>query len=699
MFLFSYPFCFSFHFMEPVPEYTAELYAAGSSAVLTPQTLDETIDKTNSLPQIDDPRFRGKFKESDIEDLFLHSKINVVIPSDKLHKFESYIRYLIELHPDSHDDFIIATNVIQKRLSICPSKTQLFKIYRDLLYSNQISRQPWLEPLIKKKIARSASGVVVITVFTLPDLFSCPMDCHYCPNEKDEFGNPTQPRSYLSEEPGCRRATQDKFHPLLQSWDRIHALEQMGHIDPDPDSPAKLEFIVSGGTFNFYPKDYIEWFMTSIYYACNTYFSWKSRRPMLSLEDEQFHNESAPLRVIGLTIETRPDYVTPRSSSSTRGNHSPIRPSPDLYIDDYPESDINLNEIMLFRRYGITRVQVGIQHTDPDILNAVNRKCSPNQNKWGIFALKQNCFKTDIHIMPDLPFSSPDIDIKMIDEIIDNPDYQADQWKIYPTAVVNFTKIKEWYESGSYKPYAEIDNGIHLYRVLEHAMSRVHPWIRVNRVIRDIPSDIIIGGNKNTSYRDVLYDSMAAKGLFSKDIRQREVKNNSFDPNNCFLFVRRYHASHGTELFISFETADNKTLFGFIRLRFNHSNKATLPCLHNSALVRELHVYGFHTNVGSTSDTNTQHRGLGKRLLKHAEEIAMFHNFNRISIISGVGVRGYYRKLGYELKNTFMVKNLDSKAFHQQLRCQRWIDFIIPIIIGLIFTILIINILYWFYYF
>ena len=477
----------------------------------------------------------------------------------------------------------------------------------------------------------------------------CPMDCHYCPLEVDSKGNPTQPRSYLSTEPGNRRATENKHHPLGQVFSRVHQLEAMGHISSNSKDISKIELIISGGTFNFYPKEYIVWFSTCAYYACNTYYDARDNyrdfskvRKMKSLEYEKKENETSSLRIIGLTIETRPDYVAPRDKS-------------------YPDI-IDFSQIELFRLIGTTRVQVGVQSTNDAVLKKINRKCTSAQNKEGIRRLKQNGFKTDIHIMYDLPGSNAQIDKKVIDEIVDDPDYQADQWKLYPTETVDFSVVKKWYDSGSYIPYAEDhSNGTsyQLVDVIKYSMMRVPEYIRINRVVRDIPHISIEGGLKCSNLRQLVKKNMDKEGLKCRDIREREVKHQDIDISNMIMDDHVYRASGGEEHFIQFCSKNKDILYGFIRLRLNNSFTDSLKSLYGCALIRELHVYGQHTNLGHNHKGLTQHKGLGGKLLLRAEQVAAEAHYENIAVISGVGVREYYRKKGYILgPHDYMYKNL-----------------------------------------
>jgi ELP3 family radical SAM enzyme/protein acetyltransferase len=367
-------------------------------------------------------------------------------------------------------------------------------------------------------------------------------------------------------------------------------------------------------------------------------------RPMLSIEEEQKLNEKATHRVIGMTIETRPDWITKKGTEWS--------------------DNINLDEIKLFRQYGVTRIQIGVQHTDDYILKKVNRKCTNDENKWGIFILKQNGFKVDIHIMLDLPYSSPEQDKVMLQEIVDDPNYQADQWKLYPTLVLDFTKIKEWYDAGKYKPYAENNNGQDLIDVLIYVKKQVAPWIRINRVFRDFPTKEIMGGSKMTHMRDAVLRQMDKQNIKCNCLRCREVKFQNYNPKDIKFKIDTFEASYGTEYFLSYTSHDEHVLYGYLRLRLNSSNYGVLPILHDTALIRELHVLGMQVSVNNTQNNinSTQHKKLGMKLMMNAEFIARIYKYNKISVISGVGVRDYYRKKGYELIETYMIKRFTWKS-------------------------------------
>lgn len=615
--------------------------------------------------------FQRTFKKVHIDPELLE-KLEIVFKESHNYKFRSYKDLTKFLHK------------MRKKLKydIFVSKPKLFKYYRVLCEDKTIKPNNELEKFLKTKGARSRSGVISVTIFTAGHLMSgsvknggCPMDCHYCPFEKDKNGIPTQPRSYLSTEPGNMRATQNKHHPVGQIYDRLFTLENIGHVTADKNKASKIELIISGGTFNFYPKDYIYWFVTCAYYACNTYYNWKTLRNMKSLEEEKNENKTTSIRIIGLTIETRPDYIIPKIKNIYKYGMVIKKENIIQSILDGNISKtfiIDFSTIKLFREIGVTRVQVGIQTTKDHVLKKINRGCINLENKLGIRLLKQNGFKTDIHIMLDLPGSSPECDIEVLNEIINSQDYSADQWKIYPTAITDFTKIKKWYHEGSYKPYAEDDTmgkAYKLMNVVKYALKNVPKYIRINRVVRDIPHKSIEGGLKFSNLRQIAKQEMDKEKIFCWDIREREIKMKNINFNDIQLNVDYYISSTGKEYFISYTSKNEKILYGFIRLRLNTQWYDVLPCLKNHAIIRELHVYGIHTTIGSKKIGNSQHTGLGSKLLQKAEEITIQNKFNKIAVISGVGVQNYYNKKGYTLgENDYMYKNIKYKIIYTKLK-------------------------------
>jgi ELP3 family radical SAM enzyme/protein acetyltransferase len=526
-------------------------------------------------------------------------------------------------------DIVKFKKKLQQKYKLSISKCDLIKLYNNLNIDDLSVKN-----LIIKKKQKSDSGVLVITVLTSahPEYidkdgnyqigkFSCKHDCAYCPNEKAHEGNNwvDQPRSYLFSEPAVLRANENNFDAIKQINARLSTLVEMGH------SADKLEIIVLGGTWSEYPEEYQEKFITEIYYAANVFLN-IHKREMLSLEEEIYINENeSNIHIIGLTLETRPDTIT-------------------------------LEEIKKFRKYNCTRIQLGVQHTHNDVLKKINRGHNIECVYDAIKLLKENCYKVDIHLMPNLPGSSYIKDKEMLEASLYDERLQVDQYKIYPTAIVPWTKIKKWYEDGSYVPYSDLE----LYELIKDFKQKVQKWKRLNRIIRDIPSSYISGGydKKYVNMRQLLQNDMKKNNWKCNCIRCREIGSNKVDVNDIELKIIKYDASYGMEYFISYETS--KYLIGFLRLRINGKNANTLDILKDCALIRELHVYSNLNSVGYNIDQSMQHKGFGKKLIKEAEEIAINNKVYKMAIISGTGVRNYYKKQGYELKDTYMIKYLNK---------------------------------------
>ncbi|HLD27832.1 MAG TPA: tRNA uridine(34) 5-carboxymethylaminomethyl modification radical SAM/GNAT enzyme Elp3 [Patescibacteria group bacterium] len=455
-----------------------------------------------------------------------------------------------------------------------------------------------LRQYLIKRMTRTMSGVTPITVLTKP--FYCPGNCVYCPLE------PGMPKSYLSNEPAAQRAKALNFDPARQVKFRVKALENNGH------AVDKIELLVLGGSWSAYDKKYQTWFIKKCFDACNGQAS-------KNLAIAQKKNETAKYKIIGLTLETRPDL-----------------------IDEA--------EIKNLRELGCTRVQLGVQHLDDDILKYVRRGHTQTEVIKATKLLKSAGFKIDYHLMPDLPGSTPAKDLKMFKTLFSSADYQPDQLKIYPTVVNKYAPLYQWHKSGKYKPYSEKQ----LLNLLLKIKQIIPYYVRVNRLIRDIPKESIVAGNQITNLRQFLQTKLKEKGLRCRCMRCRETRAD-VQVKRAKLFIEKYRASEALEYFVSFESPKRDKLYSFLRFRVNDNPDSFIPELKNASLVRELHTYGQLVPV-KAKKPRVQHAGLGKRLMKIAEELALKHGLKKIAVISGLGVRGYYRKLGYRLQGTYMVK-------------------------------------------
>ena len=727
-----------------------------------PKRTPNTTITIDSRPDLDifSPRYANNYCREDLDTVFDHELYDIRLTKEELDQLKT----VFDAVPKEGISAKSYNSVIPKAITCSMTKTKVIEGYRQLVYTGQLARHPDLEVAMRMTSSRGDSGVVVITIFTSGEQFGdvkdikrggCPENCHYCPLERDPAtGQILQPRSYLSDEPGNKRATQNKHHPVGQVYARAASLEKQGHIASFATNGggghSKVEIIISGGTFDFYPHDYIRWFVSCTYYALNTYYEYRDTRtprPMLSLEEEQRMNETATLRMIGLTIETRPDRLFITNPNTTNQN----TPNP------HPHQTVRF-----FRELGVTRVQIGVQHTDDRILDYVNRNCNQEQINQGIKVLKDNGFKTDIHLMLDLPIP-PEIrdeqpsdlaalfwfymswfwtglvlgwqwlltimanvfdtsainidnrrkrikqgrylaellggwwearkrpsyynpehlaiinrvaqiagkpvpeeyrvaalcDLKMCLDVISDSRLQADQWKVYPTMTTPFTKIQKWYEAGTYKPYADWENGLLLEWVIVYLKTLVPRYVRINRIIRDIPNQYILGGVDKPNMRNTIQQKMLQTGYDCQCIRCCEPKSQKMTQTPQ-LRVQTYRSSSGLEHFINFTNSEQTRIYGMLRLRLPTTNRFvsqnyTMPHLHEMALIRELHVYGVHSGIGdNTGAQHVQHQGLGRQLVQCALDIAEEAGFKSVCVISGVGVKEYYRRLGFYDYQTYL---------------------------------------------
>jgi ELP3 family radical SAM enzyme/protein acetyltransferase len=534
----------------------------------------------------------------------------------------------LDKNPNLFDELI---KEIWRKYKTMPTKPRIMDVYFRMLDENTIEKSKPFERCLVSHHTRSISGVSVVAVFLSPypngQPFSCRWNCSYCPNE------PGQPRSYLFGEPGVLRANQYKFDCVKQIYNRIRALTLCGH------PPDKFEVLILGGTIHSYPEDYLEEFIRDIFYAANTCMN-HDFRIRDNLLEEQNINEASEHRIIGITIETRPDCI-------------------------------NSKELQKFRRWGVTRVQMGIQHTNDDILKKSNRGHGLRHIMRACQILRDSCFKFDVHIMPNLPGSNPDIDIEMLNYVLTN--IHPDQVKMYPTTITPFTKILEDYKEGKYVPYNNDD----LERVIMYWMINVHPWIRNNRIVRDIPHYYIVDGVESPNQKQEFDEIMKKNNLKCKCIRYREAGRHNENPINGELVIREYDAHDGKEYFISWESKPEGeeedyhilgynekriAIFGFVRLRITKNQMIDIfPELEDCALVRELHVYGKTMEVNKKNEGDgefVQHIGIGKTLMEKAEEISRNNGYKKICVIAGIGTRGYYKKIGYKQIETFMIKDI-----------------------------------------
>ena len=609
----------------------------------------------------------------DIEDIGSKAQKRFQIPEDKKSIYLDFVKEFIQVKDEKSIKRTFRD--LSRKYHIFPSKNQITRII------NQYSLEKpdyLIEYLIKKK-SRSTSGGVVVAVCS-PPLSSCSYNCSYCPTPKGNNGKLYVPKSYDPKEPTIARGLRNNFNPEQQFFERGDVYMMNGH------NMDKVELIVRGGTWHCYPENTQIDFITRLYYAANVFYDRnKPLRKMLKLDDEVLINKEAKCRIIGLTLETRPDFGIKNFTNNIV----------------YQNEEMNgiahrrLRHIIYnLRRFGCTRIEFGIQHTDDTILQNINRGSCISDAIYTIKLMKDCCFKIVGHWMFDLPDSNYYDDLAMMNYVIYSQDLQLDDWKLYPTAVTSNTEIYKWYKDGTYTPYSET-NFDSLIDLCIKVKTKVPKWIRIDRLTRDIPSTSIVAGyNKMSNFRQLVQENMKKQNKDCKCLRCKEVKSNTSNIKYAKKCVTKYKASHGDEYFISYESCSCKLcwkyylflivqtlvsligiklfwsgcknyniLYGFCRLRLcNNPGANIFTELKNSALVRELKVYGRvvpHFKTAEKKIHAVQHRGFGKKLMKEAESIARYNKYPYINVINGIGTEEYYvKKLGYKSTGYFVGKVL-----------------------------------------
>jgi elongator complex protein 3 len=521
---------------------------------------------------------------------------------------------------DFYDDIIdlIQNGKIRTKAEIHGAKVKLCKKYGlnhvpsdvDILEHAPADIYPEIEAYLRLKPVRTTSGVAVVAVMTSPS--DCPHGkCIYCPGGIN-FGTA---QSYTGHEPAAMRAESNDFDPFKQTRSRIDQLKTIGH------PTDKIDLIIMGGTFTARESQYQEWFVKRCFDALN-----EMEAP--TLLDAQGLNEYASSRCIGLTIETRPDWC--------RESH----------VDEI----LNL---------GGTRVELGIQSTSNEILERIKRGHTVEDSKNATRFVKDSGMKVCYHMMPGLPGSDFESDLRLFKTIFENPDFRPDMLKIYPTLVIEGTELHDKWKEGGYKPLNTADCADLIAKIKEF----VPKWVRIQRIQRDIPVKLISDGVDKSNLRQIVQNILKESGRSCDCIRCREVGISSLsgievDLDTIELKKIKYQASQGTEHFLSFEDK-NGILIGYSRLRepsetAHRKEISSQPCM----IIRELKVAGEMVPIGKVDHSRWQHQGYGARLIEECEALAKLNKAKKILVTSGVGARQYYRKLDYERFGPYMSKTL-----------------------------------------
>ncbi|VFV44763.1 elongator complex protein 3-like [Lynx pardinus] len=524
------------------------------------------------------------------------------------------IKQLIEAHEQGKD---IDLNKVKTRTAAKYGLSAQPRLV-DIIAAVPPQYRKVLVPKLKAKPIRTASGIAVVAVMCKPH--RCPHIsftgniCVYCPGGPDsDFEYSTQ--SYTGYEPTSMRAIRARYDPYLQTRHRIEQLKQLGH------SVDKVEFIVMGGTFMALPEEYRDYFIRNLHDALSGHTS-------NNIYEAVKYSERSLTKCIGITIETRPDYCMKR----------------------------HLGDMLT---YGCTRLEIGVQSVYEDVARDTNRGHTVKAVCESFHLAKDSGFKVVAHMMPDLPNVGLERDIEQFTEFFENPAFRPDGLKLYPTLVIRGTGLYELWKSGRYKSYSPSD----LIELVARILALVPPWTRVYRVQRDIPMPLVSSGVEHGNLRELAFARMKDLGIQCRDVRTREVGiqeiHHKVRPYQVELVRRDYVANGGWETFLSYEDPDQDILIGLLRLRKCSEETFRFELVGGVSIVRELHVYGSVVPVSSRDPTKFQHQGFGMLLMEEAERIAREeHGSGKIAVISGVGTRNYYRKIGYRLQGPYMVKTL-----------------------------------------
>lgn len=550
------------------------------------------------------------------------------VRKDNIHLCEAVINALCDFTEEQDGAMMdertfekIRNRVVKKYNGVVPRNIELIEAYRGMLKTGEIEPSEEVLSIIVKRKVRTLSGIANITV--LMKDYGCPGECVFCPTQ------PGMPKSYFSTQPAMMRAVRNDFSAYLQVKARLNGLYSQGH------DITKIDVRTAGGTWSSYPHAYQEEFVKGIYFALNEGIGdTKNQEEVdeilknISLEDLIKENETATSRSVGLWVETRPDWVT-------------------------------VEELQRLRRFGVTGIELGIQTTD----DKVNEFCKRGHGLIESVRATRLCrdigLKICHHIMPNLPTSTVKSDLQTVRDLFSEGILNPDYLKIYPCMVLPYTELEEMYRKNPaiYTPYSDEE----LMGILTAIKKEVPEYCRIIRLLRDFPSELVLGGSKLLNIRQI----MQGRGVKCRCVRCREIKNEDFELANVKLIERVYSANEGSEVFLSFEDVIRDKLIGLLRLRLlgNGLSKEledAFPELKGAAIVRELHIYGQQKSlaVDISLDSKTQHLGFGRRLLSRAEAIACEKGFSKIAVIAAVGTREYYKKLGFTLEGTYMTKLL-----------------------------------------
>ncbi len=561
------------------------------------------------------------------------------------------------------------------------SKSQLIQGYRALKTDQQWSAddETFLAK-VRMKPVRTQSGVAPVTVLTKP--FPCPGKCIFCPSDV------RMPKSYLSDEPGAQRAAEHQFDPYRQMLSRLLSFDNTGHrVD-------KIELIILGGTWSFYPEEYQIWFIKRCFDAMNDYASGQRELGELACDidyrtlEETLHGATLDRRYNRVVkefveLERNRDTAAPLSDGESatwqeleavqlRNEIEAVR-CVGLVVETRPDR-IDAQEVLRIRRLGATKVQIGFQSLSDDVLAKNNRGHTVAATRRAVDLLRQAGFKIHAHWMPNLYGATPQSDLEDFERLWSDPDFRPDELKIYPCSLIESAELMAYYQDGRWRPYTEEE----LAELLVGCLERMPPYCRVTRMIRDIPGTDIVVGNKVTNFRQVVEQETVRRGIRVRDIRSREIGQDVFAPESLVLDEQWYESASAQQVFLQFigrstsaEDQRADRLAGFLRLQLpkesvSGATEALTQELEDCAIIREVHVYGQVVGLGGRLAGKSQHAGLGTRLIERAMELASETGCRSVAVISSVGTREYYRKLGFVDGDLYQHRTVDVALIESQ---------------------------------
>jgi elongator complex protein 3 len=526
-----------------------------------------------------------------------------------------------------------------------------------------------LRSALQVKPMRTQSGVATVTILTKP--WCCPGKCVFCPADV------RMPKSYLANEPGAQRAETNYFDPYLQVMNRLQALHAMGH------NLSKVELIILGGSWDSYPLPYQIWFMTQVFVALNDFgakrdqsqdkrqfyqqvnaqaqqcgdelimtdsaatneLTWRKWQRQVDTKKltynqvvKQCHNQSHREQILAKTQQATWAEL---SAAQDENSHSQCR-NVGLVIETRPDL-ISEETLMKNRRFGCTKIQLGVQSVNDEILRLNGRGMSENRIAESFALLRQWGFKIHAHMMANLVGANVVKDIADYEKLVTDPRFIPDEIKLYPCSLLSSSGLMQLYQQRQWQPYSEEE----LLQVLVANMAVTPPYIRITRMIRDFSSNDIVAGNKKTNFRQLVDRELTRQKIKVHEIRTREIKGRQITVDELQLRDIKYQITVSEEHFLQWVTSDN-LIAGFLRLSLPNNSKI--------AMIREIHVYGVASVLAQT--TNAQHLGLGKKLVQKATELARKRQYRTLRVISAVGTREYYRNLGFHDEPLYQVKDI-----------------------------------------